>query len=213
MAQLIQQGAEAKVFALDFYGRPAIAKERFAKTYRHPTLDKKLTSRRVVQEARCLFRCQQAGIDAPAVYHIDDVRNTIYMEHIQGRTVKRALVDGEGDTALAEQLAIKIGKALAALHRIQIIHGDLTTSNLYLRESTDSLVLIDFGLSYHSNLIEDKAVDLYVLERAFLSTHPNSEATFDGIVRAYVKQAQDGKQVLAKLEDVRLRGRKRSMVG
>ncbi|KAJ1909876.1 serine/threonine-protein kinase bud32, partial [Tieghemiomyces parasiticus] len=147
MAQLIQQGAEAqKVFALDFYGRPAIAKERFAKTYRHPTLDKKLTSRRVVQEARCLFRCRQAGIDAPAVYHIDDGRNTIYMEHIQGRTVKRALVDGEGDTALAEQLATKIGKALAALHRIQIIHGDLTTSNLYLRESTDSLVLIDFGL-------------------------------------------------------------------
>ncbi len=35
-----------------------------------------------------------------------------------------------------------------------------------------SQVLIDFGLSYHSTLVEDKAVDLYVLERAFVSTHP-----------------------------------------
>ena len=36
-------------------------------------------------------------------------------------------------------------------------------------------ILIDFGLSSASNLAEDKAVDLYVLERAFVSTHPNSE--------------------------------------
>jgi len=34
--------------------------------------------------------------------------------------------------------------------------------------------MIDFGLSYSSTLPEDMAVDLYVLERAFLSTHPNS---------------------------------------
>lgn len=37
-------------------------------------------------------------------------------------------------------------------------------------------VLIDFGLSYVSVMPEDKAVDLYVLERAFSSTHPNTEA-------------------------------------
>ena len=34
-------------------------------------------------------------------------------------------------------------------------------------------MLIDFGLSYVSNLVEDKAVDLYVLERTFTSSHPN----------------------------------------
>ena len=39
-------------------------------------------------------------------------------------------------------------------------------------------MLIDFGLSYVSALVEDKAVDLYVLERAFASTHPNSESLF-----------------------------------
>ena len=34
---------------------------------------------------------------------------------------------------------------------------------------------IDFGLGFLQPLAEDKAVDLYVLERAFLSTHPNSQ--------------------------------------
>lgn len=32
-------------------------------------------------------------------------------------------------------------------------------------------MLIDFGLSFTSTLPEDKAVDLYVLERALLSMH------------------------------------------
>lgn len=35
------------------------------------------------------------------------------------------------------------------------------------------IYLIDFGLSHIKNMAESKAVDLYVLERAFISTHPH----------------------------------------
>ena len=35
-------------------------------------------------------------------------------------------------------------------------------------------MLIDFGLSFISTIPEDKAVDLYVLERAFNSAHATS---------------------------------------
>ena len=35
--------------------------------------------------------------------------------------------------------------------------------------------MIDFGLSNVSSKIEDKAVDIYVLKRAFIQTHPGSE--------------------------------------
>ena len=35
--------------------------------------------------------------------------------------------------------------------------------------------MIDFGLSFVSGKLEDKAVDIYVLKRAFISTHPGSE--------------------------------------
>jgi TP53 regulating kinase-like protein len=95
-----------------------------------------------------------------------------------------------------------IGQTLAMLHTAQIIHGDLTTSNMMLRplrplsspttpaSSTPTsdpqgkpyeIVLIDFGLSSHSNVPENLAVDLYVLERAFGSTHPTSERLFQGV--------------------------------
>ena len=79
------------------------------------------------------------------------------------------------------------------------------------------IVLIDFGLATQSIQDEDRAVDLYVLERAFGSTHPKQEHWFD----QEVLQCQEGyrgawggsKVVLKRLEEVRLRGRKRSMVG
>ena len=50
-----------------------------------------------------------------------------------------------------------------------------STSLVQVREADDKAVLIDFGLSMISTMIDDKAVDLYVLERAFISTHPGSE--------------------------------------
>ena len=46
-------------------------------------------------------------------------------------------------------------------------------------------VLIDFGLAYMSPLTEDKAVDLYVLERAFGSTHPESKTMFERVLDGY----------------------------
>ena len=103
-----------------------------------------------------------------------------------------------------ETLLEKIGVEIAKLHLIDIIHGDLTTSNMMLRASNNDLVcaglyietclsiflqiLVDFGLAYHSTLVEDKAVDLYVLERAFASTHPDSEPLFASVLEAYSKR-------------------------
>jgi TP53 regulating kinase-like protein len=48
-------------------------------------------------------------------------------------------------------------------------------------------VLIDFGLSSVSAFAEDKAVDLYVLERAFASTHPASEHLFQTVLDTYAE--------------------------
>lgn len=45
--------------------------------------------------------------------------------------------------------------------------------------------MIDFGLASVSTLAEDKAVDLYVLERAFASTHPGSDNLFAIVLDSY----------------------------
>ena len=75
------------------------------------------------------------------------------------------------------------------------------------------IYLIDFGLTTASIQDEDKAVDLYVLERAFSATHPAAEPLFQEVLRAYGASYKGGKGVLKRLEGVRLRGRKRSMLG
>lgn len=113
----------------------------------------------------------------------------------------------------------EIGTAIAKLHRHSIVHGDLTTSNMLVREDTNKMVsefyLIDFGLSQLDAVPEDKAVDLYVLERSLLSTHKNSEELFTIILEAYCKvyKKKGCSEIINKLEEVRARGRKRTMVG
>lgn len=110
-----------------------------------------------------------------------------------------------------------IGIEIAKMHKADVVHGDLTTSNMMLRKmpgDSAQLVLIDFGLSFNSASVEDKAVDLYVLERAFSSTHPDSEPLFEMVLSAYSEELGTAWVSLKKkLDEVRLRGRKRSMVG
>ena len=102
------------------------------------------------------------------------------------------------------------------MHEAGIIHGDLTTSNILVRFHGDDpqLVLIDFGLSHVDNSSEDKGVDLYVLERALTSTHSNIPWFFDILLEAYkARNLQSGTEVGTKLDEIRLRGRKRTMIG
>ncbi|KAM8835067.1 EKC/KEOPS complex subunit TP53RK [Synchiropus picturatus] len=219
-AELVKQGAESRVYKTTFFGRPAVLKQRFPKRYRHPVLDEKLTQRRTVQEVRAILRCRRAGILAPVVYFVDYSSHSIFMEEVLGSTTVRDHIASfqHSDCQDLEVLAQKMGSILAKMHDEDVIHGDLTTSNMLVRhrakEGPDlDLILIDFGLSYISSLPEDKGVDLYVLEKAFLSTHPNTEKLFQKLLESYSVSSKKSSAVLKKLDEVRLRGRKRSMLG
>ncbi|KAM3921430.1 EKC/KEOPS complex subunit TP53RK [Leptodactylus fuscus] len=214
--QLMKQGAEARVYRGIFLGKAAVVKERFPKTYRHPALDEKLTHRRVAQEVRSILRCRKAGIAAPMVYFVDYISNCIYLEDIEESiTVRDFIMTAQEHGSSLYCLAERIGQVLAQMHDEDVIHGDLTTSNMLLRLPHPSLnlVLIDFGLSFISALPEDKGVDLYVLEKAFHSTHPNTEDVFNTLLKSYTVASKKSGLVIKKLDEVRLRGRKRSMVG
>jgi TP53 regulating kinase-like protein len=91
--ELTGHGAEAKVAKLMFSGRQAIVKQRVRKKWRHPVLDEKLNKRRLLQEARCLYKCRKAGVATPTLFMVDAENNRIYMEEIVGQTVKSFLVD------------------------------------------------------------------------------------------------------------------------
>ncbi|KAK6515664.1 serine/threonine-protein kinase bud32 [Arthrobotrys conoides] len=240
---LLKQGAEAHVYKSTFLlpNLPCLIKIRPTKPYRHATLDIRLTKHRCVSEARLLNRCRSMGVLCPAVYFVDEKRGEIIMEWIEGPSVRDFLHNYMDDAsnpskdepkiidvrldALMENIGLTIGK----LHDIDIIHGDLTTSNLMVKsrgtpdarasDSTDTsladsdVVLIDFGLGQVSSSDEDKAVDLYVLERAFLSTHPRATRLFNIIIDSYKRNCLGSAVVLRRLQEVRLRGRKKSMLG
>jgi len=123
------------------------------------------------------------------------------------------------------KVAYHMGALIAQAHNAHVIHGDLTTSNVILTNPpsrndkiegwTPLLALIDFGLSglKPKSAHEDMAVDLYVLERSFTSTHPGSEDLVEEMFRAYKREGKTSDSVLARLFDVRLRGRKRDCFG
>lgn len=221
--KLFKQGAEGRIFTGTYLGQPTIAKERFQKEYRHPDLDSSLTKERMKRESRALIKCKCAGIRTPTIYLVDFKRRTIFMQYlVYSITVKNFI-----ESALeydVEAISVQIGEVLGKMHTNNIIHGDLTTSNMLLVNKNDELsfnkienleiVFIDFGLAHVDGSDEDKGVDLYVLERALVSTHPLAKEIFKKILVGYKKLNKSGfKSVQVKYEEVRARGRKRTMVG
>ncbi|CAN1233135.1 EKC/KEOPS complex subunit bud32 [Linum perenne] len=199
---LIKQGAEARVFESNFVGKRCVIKERFSKKYRHPTLDAKLTLKRLNAEARCMTKARRLGVTTPVLYAVDTVLHTLTFNYIDGTAVKDVLLEFGSNGVVEERLddiAVQIGDAIAKLHDGGLIHGDLTTSNMLIRTGSNQLVLIDFGLSFTSTLPEDKAVDLYVLERALLSMHSSCGNVMDRILAAYRKSSKQWSATFNKL--------------
>lgn len=83
------------------------------------------------------------------------------MHEIKGKTAKEAFLSGGMSNERKHAVAAELGRMIAKLHDGDLIHGDLTTSNVMI-DLDGGVHLIDFGLSQLSTLSEDKAVDLYV---------------------------------------------------
>lgn len=224
--KILYQGAEGRIYVGKFKDQECLVKERFVKAYRHPTLDQHLTKSRMKAEEKAHKRCENAGVLTPKLFGIDFRARKIFMEYLKTSiTAKQYIIqylDAEKpDDNKISKLMKCIGINVAKLHDNNIIHGDLTSSNILIRPkggcedfSDYDIVMIDFGLSYHSTSVEDKGVDLYVLERALISTHSKFTMLFTKILGAYTEEYKAGyKDAVKKLNEVRARGRKRTMVG
>ncbi len=191
---MISQGAEAKVFLQDGH----VVKNRFPKTYRIKDIDFPLRRQRTRREASILEKIPE-GINAPKLLKMDDKSMDIHMEHIKGEKL-RDILDSR------PELAMEIGRDVAKLHNAGIIHGDLTTSNMIW--SDGRLFLIDFGLSYFSQKIEDMAVDLHLLRQALESKHYKIYGSaFPLVLEGYKQQSKDHQSIYNRFLLVEKRGR------
>ena len=190
----IAQGAEAVLDEVD--GR--IRKHRPVKSSRHPTIDAQLRTHRTRAEARMMAKARLAGVRVPDVETIDD--DTLSLSIAPGVPLKETL---DTDPSILHEL----GVMLARLHDAGIAHGDLTTSNAIHDPATGTLTLIDFGLSFHTDRIEDRAVDLHLLKQALASKHHRvARAAFRRFCAGY-RSSRSAAAVLARLRAVERRGR------
>lgn len=191
--ELIAQGAEARILS----DKKVVVKDRFEKKYRLRVLDGLLRSSRTKREAKILDKLAAVDFPAPKVLEVKD--SVLSMTFIDGKRLRDVFKDSPAT------FAREIGKKVGVMHSMGIIHGDLTTSNVIVN---DHLNIIDFGLSFFSDKVEDRAVDLHVLDRALESKHWDVyEECKDEVIAGYKETFKDADAVLKRFSVVQSRGR------
>lgn len=195
--KIIAQGAEATILR----DKNRIIKKRLVKGYRHHKLDEKIRKSRTKREAKLL---EKAGkiILIPNVLNQETFE--IDIEYIEGDKLSETLNDYNQKKQLST--INQLGEQVAKLHKNNIIHGDLTTSNTILKQN--KLYIIDFGLGFISSRIEDKAVDIHLIKQALEAKHfQNHKELFKAFLEGYITEKTQSVAVLEQLKKVEARGR------
>lgn len=188
--EIIASGAEA-VIAL--YGN-TIIKTRVNKRYRLKEIDETLRRERTRTEARLISEARKCGVPTPIIKDVTDFE--IKMEYIDGDLLKNVITP-----ALSEQAGEIVGK----LHSCDLVHGDLTTSNIIFMGG--KLFLIDFGLAYIDRTLEARGVDIHVLFQTFESTHEGYEELIEAFKKGYKRTFQGADEVIKRVKEIESRGR------
>lgn len=195
--KLVKRGAEADIYLIEWTCKPAVSKVRTPKLYRHRELDQAIRKHRTVHEANFMSAAKSAGVMSPFVHFVDPVNAEIIMELVLGNNAR---------DVLTLDLCHEMGRYAALLHASNIIHGDLTTSNFIANKK---LVLLDFGLSYYSERIEDMATDIRLIKEVFTSAHIAVKKAFPRFVEGYAsvvgKKRTD--RILENVKEIEQRGR------
>ena len=168
-------------------------KQRVPKAYRHPELDATLRNQRTASEARLTSNARRQGVPTPLVWDVDRESATIQFQHV-----------GEHD--LAEQLTAEnvatVGRHLASIHEAGFVHGDPTTRNVRVG---DRIWLIDFGLGFSTDHIEDYAMGLHVLAQSLTATADEPEPLRSALLEGYTDVGNS--EVVDRLATIEGRGR------
>ncbi|MHA2278661.1 MAG: KEOPS complex kinase/ATPase Bud32 [Candidatus Kariarchaeaceae archaeon] len=192
----IALGAEARLYSGRFFGFPVVIKHRYPKTYRNSGIDNKLRKDRTIKEVRSLQSARDLGINVPFVLDVDKENWIIIMDELFASPLKFKL-----ELNTLHHYFFNLGKMVAKLHNGGIIQGDLTTSNVF----------VDFGLGYHTQNIEDYAVDVLVLKHILESSHPQIYSkAFESFMEGYNNEKTNAKSVVKRMEKVELRVRYKS---
>lgn len=197
--KIIQQGAEAIIVKKE----GLVVKKRLKKPYRLEVLDERIRKLRTRGEGKMLQRASKI-ISIPKIQKIDETNKEIMMEFILGKKLSENL--NAFSLKKQENIMKNLGREVSKLHKENLIHGDLTTSNMILKNK--DIYFIDFGLGYHSSKKEDKAVDVHLLRQALEAKHfKNWKTLFNKFLEGYSENYKDAEKIIKRLKRVESRGR------
>ena len=137
----------------------------------------------------------------PIIYDVYVANSKMVMQHVKGRTAKEILQASNDRMEHAKA----VGKNTGLLHTNDIVHGDLTTSNMIF--AGEELYFIDFGLGEKSAEDEKKGVDLHLLKEAVDSAHSEFPGLYDAIIEGYLAAYPDGGKIVSLVGEIEKRGR------
>jgi N6-L-threonylcarbamoyladenine synthase/protein kinase Bud32 len=207
-SNILAKGAESDILEKSYLGEDAILKKRVPKSYRVKEIDNKIRKMRTKSESKLISDIKTCGVKSPVLFDVNLEDESILMEKIHGNLVKDIMDSLSSDDRF--NLAKKIGYNIGLMHNKDIIHGDITSSNMMV-DDEGNFVFLDFGLGSYSDLVEDKATDLLVLKKSFQSIdYEIANETFDWILDGYIGSYEDDlnkNMILNKIKEIESRGR------
>lgn len=202
--KIIYRGAESIIYLDTFDGQKVLVKERVKKRYRLDQIDEKLRKERTRKEVKLLTEARKLNVLTQVIIHVDFQNHKIIMENIDGIRVKEFLNSAMKKDI--EKVCFQIGELIGRLHAGNIIHGDLTTSNMIIKDN--QIYFIDFSLGEVSKRLEDKGVDLNLLNEAIKSTHfKNFKICWSNIVKGYKQEYNESNKILETVKEIEKRAR------
>ncbi|RUM34390.1 MAG: Kae1-associated kinase Bud32 [Archaeoglobus sp.] len=169
-----------------------VEKARKRKRYRINKLDEILRKRRIKNEVRLMSAARRCGVPTPIVLDVEE--DVIVMERIDGIPVREIM---------SEDICREIGRSLAKMHSVNIVHGDVTPMNMILKD--EMIYFIDFGLAFVDTDIEPKGVDVHVFFEALKAYFGNWVRLKQAFIEGYIEVGD--REVIKRAEEIAERGR------
>lgn len=217
---MLKQLVNKKIYLTTYQSKECVLKERVKKSYRISEIDILINKKRTKSEIHIMETINNSNlVHSPKLLYGDIKEYKIYMEYLSNCVNLKDYIDDLIQVNKIEDIKIilkDLGFIIAEVHNLKIIHGDLTTSNFMIDKSDISKIyILDFGLSFVSESVENRAVDLYVIEKTFICSHNKISELFNILLNSYSDNITEKKkgEVIKKLDQVRMRGRKKIAFG
>lgn len=147
----------------NYLGQPVVIKTLNESLRQHPNFEE--FQRKFQDEARRLALCVHPNIVRVSDFFVEDGQPYMVMDYIPGKTLAEVVSGGQPlPEAIAVHYIRQVGNALMVVHQNNLLHRDVKPQNIMLRQNTEDIILIDFGIArefiagqtqVHTNLVSD----------------------------------------------------------